>query len=131
MFENKSWLLAALTIILISAFGCRPRAKLPEFNSQAWIADAFACQSVRSKLVPELEKIRLEIRGLTTSQVIELLGKPDGEGLLASNGRIYYYYVAAGRQCQDRQTLSAANKLQVRFNALEQASEVNFEQPIF
>ena len=115
---------------MLSAMGCRGQVKFPGFNSQAWIADAFACQSVRAKMLLDLEKIRLDLRGLRTTEIMSVLGKPDSEGLLANNERIYYYYVQAGEQCQNRQKLSGANKLQVRFDALEHASEVNFEQPI-
>ena len=109
---------------------CRPKIAFPEFNSTAWIKDSFAYQNVRSKMLPELKKIRRELRGLAISQLMGVLGKPDSEALLAGNERIYYYYLQPGTQCQNKQELSNANKLMVRFNALEQVSEVLFEQPV-
>lgn len=109
---------------------CRRKVSFPGFNSPAWIGDSFACQSVRPKMLPELKKIRRELRGLTIPQLMGVLGKPDGEALLAGNERIYYYYLQPGKQCQNKNELSAANKLMVRFNALEQVSEVMFEQPV-
>jgi hypothetical protein len=129
-FKNKAFMWVISGWSILSPLGCREQVKFPGFNSQSWIADAFGCQSVRSKMLPDLEKIRLDLRGLRTTDIMGVLGKPDSEGLLANNERIYYYYVQSGEQCQDRQKLSAANKLQVRFDALERASEVNFEQPI-
>ena len=128
--KTKAFLLITSGMSLLSPLSCREQIKFPEFNSQAWKSDAFACQSVRPQLLADLEKIRLDLRGLRTTEIMSVLGKPDSEGLLANNERIYYYYVQAGEQCQNRQKLSGANKLQVRFDALERASEVNFEQPI-
>ncbi|PSR53036.1 hypothetical protein AHMF7605_05590 [Adhaeribacter arboris] len=112
------------------AAGCRPKISFPDFNSQAWMSDSFACQSVRSKMIPELKKIKSKLEGLATTQVMGVLGKPDGEALLASNERIYYYYLQPGSQCQNSRELSTANKLMVRFDALERVKEVLFEQPI-
>ncbi len=129
-FKNKVLLVVIAGGGIFSPLGCREQVKFPDFNSKAWIADAFACQSMRPKLLPDLEKIRLDMKGLRTTEVMRVLGKPDGEALLANNERIYYYYVQAGEQCQNRQKLSGANKLQVRFNALEYVSEINFEQPL-
>ncbi len=120
-------LLGAIAMLFNS---CQQKVNFSDFDSLRWINDAFACQDVRPKLLPELQKIRLKLRGQTTTQIMEVLGKPDSEALLANNQRIYYYYIQPGSQCQNKQKLSSANKLLVRFNALEQASEVNFEQPV-
>lgn len=131
MFLSNKILLLGFFGMSLLPVSCRQQISFPNFDSQAWIADAFACQKVRPGLVPELDKIRRDLRGLRTTEILSILGKPDAEALLANNQRIYYYYVQAGAQCQNRQQLSAANKLQVRFNALETVSEINFEQPIF
>ena len=130
LFKKKIFICFLLLGMLGTVTHCRPKITFPEFNSTAWINDAFACQNVRSKMLPELKKIRRELRGLAISQLMGVLGKPDSEALLAGNERIYYYYLLPGTQCQNKQELSGANKLMVRFNALEQVSEVLFEQPV-
>lgn len=123
-------LLLLYGLVTILPFSCRQKISFPDFNSKEWITDAFSCRGIRPDLVPGLQKIRLNLRGLTTGQIMEVLGKPDAEALLANNQRIYYYYIQPGSQCQNKQKLSEANKFMVRFNALEQASEVSFEQPV-
>ena len=130
MLLNKTLRNILLGILTFLLFNCRQKITFPGFNSQAWKADAFSCQGVRNKLVPDLQKIRLNLRTLSTREIIDVLGKPDAEALLADNQRIYYYYIEPGTQCQNKRELSVANKLMVRFNALEKASEVNFEKPI-
>lgn len=128
-FIKTCWLLLSFAIILAGG-SCRPKVSFPDFDSVAWKQDAFACRGERRKMLSELQKIRRELRGLAISQLMGVLGKPDSEALLAGNERIYYYYLQPGTQCQNKQKLSAANKLLVRFNALEQVSEVIFEQPV-
>ncbi|RDC63579.1 hypothetical protein [Adhaeribacter pallidiroseus] len=130
IFKKKLLICSLIAALHFTAIHCRPKVTFPEFNSTAWIKDSFACQNVRSKMLPELKKIRRQLRGLAISQLMGVLGKPDSEALLAGNERIYYYYLQPGTQCQNKQELSGANKLTVRFNALEQVSEVLFEQPV-
>ncbi|QMU28384.1 hypothetical protein [Adhaeribacter radiodurans] len=117
-------------IIWTLAGSCRSKVTFPDFDSKAWKNDKYACQSVRNKMIPEVKKITPKLRGLAISQLMGVLGKPDSEALLANNERIYYYYVQPGNQCQNKLELSTANKLLVRFNALEQVSEITFEQPL-
>jgi len=128
--KNKVFLLLLFLGVDFVSTNCRPKVTFPGFDSAAWIGDSFACQNVRRNLIPELKKIRRELRGLAISQLMNVLGKPDSEALLAGNERIYYYYLMPGTQCQNKQELSSANKLMIRFNALEQVSEVLFEQPV-
>ncbi|QNF34856.1 hypothetical protein HUW51_19795 [Adhaeribacter swui] len=114
----------------VITISCRTKKTIPDFDSQAWKNDAFACQDIRSKMVPKLKIIRRDLRGLTIRELMDVLGKPDLETLLAGNQRIYHYYLFPGDQCQNKRKMSSANKLTVRFNALEQVSEVLFEQPL-
>lgn len=130
VLKKGSFAIIWFGVVAVMALSCRQKLSLPGFNSQLWISDAFACQGKRNKLVPILQKIRPDLKGLSTNQIMEVLGKPDAEGLLADNQRIYYYYIQQGTQCQDKKKLSEANKFIVRFNALERVSELSFERPL-
>ncbi|MDQ3292702.1 MAG: hypothetical protein M3Q05_15555 [Bacteroidota bacterium] len=119
-----------MLILWLLAGSCRPKVTFPGIDSQAWKNDKYGCQAVRSKMVQELNKIRFELRGLAIPQVMGVFGRPDSESLLASNERIYYYYLEPGTQCQNHRELSTASKLSIRFNALEKVSEVSIEQRV-
>lgn len=120
--------MAFISVLCLSA--CSTPESLRSFDSDTWKDDRYACEGKRSALINELEAIRKELYGKKEYIVRNVLGKPDSEELMERNQRIYYYYLEPGAQCENRNILSDANRIQVRINSLGKVSEVSYYRPI-
>lgn len=118
----------AAIFLLLGAAGCSSSPSLPGFDRASWTRDERSCQNIRPQLVPQLEKVKDEFLGLGHTQVISLLGKPEGKSMEKSGQREFYYYVEAGPQCQDKTRYTQANKLVVRFDVLDRVNLVTFRK---
>lgn len=119
-----------LSLLLLCCFSCSEKKTLPGFDSQAWKNDPRACKAVRLQLLPELQKVRLQLIGLKERELVGILGRPDAEQLFERSQKYYFYYIEPGSQCEVKNQLSDANRLKVRFNSLNYVSEATFEYPI-
>ncbi|WP_299821572.1 hypothetical protein [uncultured Pontibacter sp.] len=117
-----------LLTLLLNA--CGVPDSLKGFDSETWKSDRYACNGQRATLAKDFEEIRRELYGKKEYVVRNLLGKPDSESLLERNQRIYYYYLEAGTQCDDRSKLSEANWVEVRINPTGKVSEVTYKMPL-
>ncbi|MDX5347501.1 MAG: outer membrane protein assembly factor BamE [Hymenobacteraceae bacterium] len=119
----------ALCFALLLA-GCREKATIAGFDSSAWKNDRKSCKGVRTEMIDDVEKIRLQLYGMKEQQVFDILGRPDAEELYRNSQRFFFYYIQPGTQCQQQGGLSEANMLQVRMNALNKVSEITYKYPI-
>jgi hypothetical protein len=78
--------------------------------------------------VPQLEQVRDELLGLGFTEVIAILGRPEGKSMEKSGQREYYYYVEPGPQCQDKNKYTDANKLVIRFDILDRVNLVTYKK---
>lgn len=117
-------------LLSLLLFACGVPDSLKGFDSETWKNDRYACNGKRQAMTGEFEKIRRELYGKKEYVVRNLLGKPDSETLLERNQRIYYYYLEAGTQCQERSKLSEANWVEVRINPTGKVSEVTYKNPL-
>lgn len=118
----------AAIILLLGAAGCSSSPSLKGFDRESWARDERSCQNIRPKLLPQLEKVQQEFLGLGHTEVIRLLGKPEGKSMEKSGQRAFYYYVEAGPQCQDKNLYTQANKLVLRFDVLDRVNLVTFRK---
>src|SRR5690349_14789786 len=113
------WLkIRILLLFLFLITACTKKVPANNFNSQQWMTDQYACKNQRLALIPELEKIRQQLPGVTISNIQELLGKPEATSIADQSEKIFMYYLEPGSQCTVHDQLSAANKLIIRFNAM-------------
>ncbi|CAN5897042.1 hypothetical protein BH24BAC1_BH24BAC1_01750 [soil metagenome] len=117
-------------LLFLMGGGCSQKIEEGAFDSPAWKGDSFACKGERQRLVPAFQDLRVRLFGHNPKEVIALFGRPDAEELRAGSERVFIYYVEPGPQCEPKRGASEANKVQVRFNALNQVSEVSYTQPI-
>lgn len=110
--------------------GCSKPIPDSQFDSVAWKADPFSCKNQRKMLLPELDRIRGELAGVSDAAIQKYLGKPEATTLTDKSEHIYMYYIEPGSQCQDKTRLSGANKLLVTVNGLSLVTEVRFDGPI-
>ena len=118
----------AVIILLLGTASCTSSPSLEGFDRERWTQDERSCRNIRPGLVPQLEKVQGELLGLGHTQVIRLLGKPEGKSMEKSGQREFYYYVEAGPQCQDKNRYTQANKLVVRFDVLDRVNLVTFRK---
>ncbi|WP_139922078.1 hypothetical protein [Hymenobacter sp. DG01] len=97
---------------------------LPGFNSEAWRADAYGCQSQRAAQLPVLEKHRNELYGARVNDVTRLLGHPDEEELGEQSDKVYIYYVTTGLQCAPGHPRTARGRVLLRSGATGTITEV-------
>ncbi len=100
------------------------------FDSEAWKTDALACKNERNSLLPGLDSMKEQLRGVSEKDLQKLLGKPEATSLTDQSERIYIYYIEPGSQCQQNNGLSEANKLMVRISSLGWVTELNYENPV-
>ncbi|AKD04416.1 hypothetical protein POKO110462_06395 [Pontibacter korlensis] len=117
-----------LGLLLLSA--CSTPDSMKGFDSKTWKDDRDACQNQRAALVDDFEQIRKELYGKKEYVVRNVLGKPDSEELMERSQRIYFYYIEPGTQCDSRNELSEANRVQVRINSLGKVSEITYYKPV-
>lgn len=74
-------------------------------------------------LVENLEKQKEKLMGLSQSQIVNLLGKPDAQELLKRNAKTFTYYLSEGSQCG--KGLQEGVALRIHFGALNYVSEIS------
>jgi outer membrane protein assembly factor BamE (lipoprotein component of BamABCDE complex) len=132
--NNVKYLLSGIPqsiFILVAAAwvsGCTSSPSLAGFDRQSWRKDERSCQNIRPRLLPQLDRVRAELIGLGHSQVIAVLGNPEGKSMEKSGQREFYYYVEPGPQCQDKNRYTDANKLVVRFDILDRVNLVTYKK---
>ena len=118
-----SWLL-----FLLLCQACHSPKQFDHFDAHSWRSDPLGCKGNRQRLAAEFEKIRRELRGLSQTEITELLGKPDIQGLYTRHQKFFVYYLEKGPQCQHSQAESTARTIAVRFGALGYVTEVSYQQ---
>jgi hypothetical protein len=99
---------------------------LPTFDGAdmlKWKNDKMGCQGERKGMRAALERQKAKLQGLSESQIIKLLGRPDQNELYKRNQKFYYYWIT-GSECS---TDTAKVKLGIRFTAMSIAKEISFD----
>jgi hypothetical protein len=109
----------------LAAAGCgHALPNLPGFDDAVWRADPYACKNQRKAMVPALLQHKETLYEARANDVTALFGQPDEEELRAGTEKVYYYYLAAGTQCEAGHRRSAAPRLSMRFGPLGTVTEV-------
>jgi outer membrane protein assembly factor BamE (lipoprotein component of BamABCDE complex) len=128
----KAGMRRCVLILLVAsaglASGCDSGPVLSGFDQESWRADERSCRNIRPGLLPQLDQVSEELVGLGHSQVIRILGKPEGKSMEKTGQREYYYYVESGPQCQDKTRYTDANKLVIRFDILDRVNLVTYRK---
>lgn len=122
VFINRL-LFSAVALLLATSCG-HALPKLPGFDAAKWRADPYACHDQRRAAVPALVQGKERLYEARADDVTALLGPPDEEELRAGTEKVYYYYLAAGTQCQGNHARSGAPCLSLRFGPLGTVTEV-------
>ncbi len=117
-------------LLFLLATSCSSSVDFPGFDKEAWKADVRSCQNKRPALALVLKKNREKIIGLNHTEVLGLLGRPESSSLEKSGERVYYYFIEPGEQCKNNNLNSKANKIFIRFDALDRAYKIRFQNEI-
>lgn len=129
-FKKNSSKARFIIFFLFLVTACGKKISAGSFNSKLWKSDRLACKDLRKKLIPELEKLKPQLTGISETDLQKLLGKPDGNSLADQGEHFYFYYLESGAQCQNTGYVSSANRLIVRVNALNLVTEVTNDHPL-
>lgn len=88
-----------------------------------WVADHDGCSGYRMKVYEEIIHDKGIILGLSTSEIIELLGKPNKNELYKRNQKFFVYQISPGKSCEAHD-YSSDIFLIFRFNAMGLANEI-------
>lgn len=108
------------TFLFLAACGTE---KIENFDAEQWKKDTKGCKSQRLILAEILEKQKEKLMGLSQSQIVNLLGKPDAQELLKRNAKTFTYYLSEGLQCGKGSQEGVA--LIIHFGALNYVSEIS------
>lgn len=118
-------------IIILSFFlfiHCTHQPDLTGFDAVAFKQDRGGCGGQRAKQLAWLKKNKMELRGTTSNNMEDILGKPDIQQLADRNQEYYIYFLEPGPHC-DRKA-SQAKSIAFRFSAMGIATEVTFQAGI-
>ncbi|MBL7862609.1 MAG: hypothetical protein JNJ65_15695 [Cyclobacteriaceae bacterium] len=118
---RKWWWLS----LILCACG-KPLPDLAPIDLEPWKSDKGGCLQVRSASIDALILQREELKGLSETDLINLLGRPDRNELYKRNQKFYYYDLEPGLACAD--AVKNNQQLVVRFNAMGLAKEVSIEK---
>lgn len=106
---------------------CGSPKQFADFDSSAWKSDRLGCGGKRKALRDQFDTIRLQLKGSTQEEVLQVLGKPDFQRLYQRNQKFYVYFMEPGLQCEGSPDASRARTVVLRFSAIELVTEVYYD----
>jgi hypothetical protein len=114
----------------ITYTSCTKQPKLEGLNLEKWRADKGGCSGERTQAIDKLKALKEEIKGVSSNDLDDYLGKPDVQQLADRNQEYYIYFLEKGVHCETLQKPSEARSMAVRFSAMGMATEVTFQKGV-
>jgi len=115
-----------LFIWLLAFASCEnPMPTIDGLNQEEWKEDKNGCLQKRASMISQLKEQKNKLQGLSESQIIKLLGRPDHNELYKRNQKFFSYFLQNGPACAVDSLTTI--KLVVRFNAMGRAKEIAVE----
>lgn len=115
-----------LVVLFLSA--CTKKPNLNGLDLAKFKNDRGACKGLRTSQIEWFKTHRLDLKGVSSNDIEDELGKPDIQQLADRNQEYYIYFLEAGSHCQDIKKPSNAQSIAFRFSAMGLATEVTFQQ---
>ena len=126
-FKNTTGICLLLLLHIFFFTGCRQKKVIDNFNSDAFRKDKLGCLGTRQQMQPDFERIRLQLKGLSENELLDLLGKPDFQQLSTRNQKYYIYFLEKGRQCENKFAATPSKTAVFRFSAIGLVTEITYE----
>lgn len=114
--------------LLLALSACTKQPKLEEINLEKWRSDFGGCNGSRTAMIEKIKSLKNEIKGVSSNDLDDYLGKPDVQQLADRSQEYYIYFLESGEHCKDIKQQSKALRMAVRFSAMGMATEVNFQR---
>jgi hypothetical protein len=115
-------------VVILAASSCRKSLpKLDGIDKNLWASDKNGCRGERLALKTALKSQASKLKALTETEIVTLLGSPDGTELYSRNQKFYYYSISPAADCSGARD-STISRLVIRFNAMGLAKNVNVEE---
>ncbi|GAA4411359.1 hypothetical protein GCM10023187_37050 [Nibrella viscosa] len=101
--------------------------KLGRLDLVKWRQDRGGCNGLRSTLVPDLKAVQQDLKGRSSNEIGQLLGRPDINQIADRGQKFYIYFLEKGPHCDDTKAKSAAPSVAIRMSAVGVATEVTFQ----
>jgi outer membrane protein assembly factor BamE (lipoprotein component of BamABCDE complex) len=125
-YRRLNLIYAAAFIFLFIIISCEnPLPVIEGLNQIEWKEDKNGCLRKRASMISDLKEQKNKLQGLSESQVIKLLGRPDHNELYKRNQKFFSYFLQNGPACAIDSLTTI--KLVVRFNAMGRAKEIAVE----
>lgn len=111
---------ALLSLVVLIACG-KSSPELENFDTVTWKNDRNGCEGKRSGMIASMQAQTNKLLSLKEMQVVQLLGRPDGNELYERNQKFYYYHFTPGKACAVSD--SSTTQLVLRFSAMGVVTE--------
>ncbi|GAA4446680.1 hypothetical protein GCM10023189_02110 [Nibrella saemangeumensis] len=113
-------------LILFSSCSDTPD-RLGRLDLVKWRQDRGGCNGLRSMLVPDLKAVQQDLKGRSSNEIGQLLGRPDINQIADRAQKFYIYFLEKGPHCEDTRLKSNAPTVAIRMGAIGLATEVTFQ----
>jgi hypothetical protein len=117
--------LSIITAVFITLSCSNDHATLGKIDLWKWKDDKNGCSGDRTQSIEEFQRHKNELLGLSESEIVKMLGKPDQNELYSRNQKFYYFFLEPASACSV--AVEKPRKLVVRFNAVGLAKEVSIQ----
>lgn len=128
LFPNNMKHTIYILLLLITCASCTKQPKLEGIDLEKFRADYGGCKGDRTKMIEKLKSLKGEIKGVSSNDFDNYLGKPDIQQLSDRSQEYYIYFLEPGTHCEDKKKPSSSLIMAVRFSAMGVATEVNFQR---
>jgi hypothetical protein len=109
------------SLLLLMACG-KSLPALENFDSEHWKNDRNGCEGKRKEMIQSIRDQKDKLLSLKETQIVNLLGRPDGNELYERNQKFYFYHLTASPTCASSDSVSL--QLELRFTAMGIVNEV-------
>jgi hypothetical protein len=125
MWKNKNFCALIILSIVLFCSSCNSN-NIKWIETSKWKLDYKGCDLYRSSLIPELKIHKDELLGETDSFFFRTLGKANRVSYSTRGKKIFYYYLAAGSQCDGNSDKTTC--LTIEFESLGTARLIYIEE---
>ena len=116
----STWQIATICLML----NCGRHIELEGFDRKLWVEDQNGCNGFRISQHQIIQENQDVLLGLTSRQILRLLGKPDRNELFPRNQKFYIYIMEPGPDCVVFHDNKLPETLFIRFSAMGITQEV-------
>jgi hypothetical protein len=106
---------------------CTKKPDLKGFDVNTWKKDKGGCNGLRASQEADFKKLKQELKGVSSNDILSLFGPPDIQRLSERNQEYFVYFMEKGPHCGAIKPISDARTVIIRFSAIKLATEITFQ----